>query len=152
MDEQVLFQCNTIKSLLINNEQKPCESITITTSSLKLDDFPAIPFDKITLHAINKDTQTGECFLYCHITGFVKLGSDEDAEFEEVKVIFQNDLELENVFEAMNKGAELVPYVEDTNESDEDEWIYNEEEVRKNTHLHERDEDTDDTSKKTKSK
>ncbi len=46
----------------------------------------------------------------------------------------------------MNKGAELVPYVEESDmmntNTDNDEWIYNREEVRKNIHLHERDDDS----------
>ncbi len=159
---------------------------------------PPIPFDKISMHAINNnsalldDDDDGEehgdadngngselllPYIYCHISNFVKLAiapptdsassdnddddddndNDDGDSFEELAITFATQLsehEIAQVFDAMNKGAELVPHVEELDEmmqmmmdgenggvAGDDEWIFNRDEVRKNVHLHERDDD-----------
>ncbi len=157
---------------------------------------PPIPFDKISMHAINNnsalldddDEEHGADngneselllpYIYCHISNFVKLAiapptdsassdndddddddNDDGDSFEELVITFATQLsehEIAQVFDAMNKGAELVPHDEEFYEmmqiimngesgggdvANDDGWIFNRDEVRKNVHLHERDDD-----------
>ena len=219
LEETLLYQSKHIKSFSFNNEPErtTCQEFRITTRAIHLitmdhtgassqinSTIPPIPFDKISMHAVNTPTDNDDDddnvdddgnasqqrqllpYVYCHISDFVKLAQntknqhmtddddgeeeendDDDDSFEELVITFAHPLseeEIEQVFEAMNKGAELVPYVEESDmmnmmqslssssdsthvshtntNNDNDEWIYNREEVRKNIHLHERDDDS----------
>ncbi len=218
-EETTLYESANIQSFSFNNEPpRSCPLFRITTKALHLLQYkqlvgdshtnasstiatshggaiefivPPIPFDKISMHAINNnsalldddDEEHGADngngselllpYIYCHISNFVKLAiapptdsasSDKDEDddngdddsCEELIITFATQLsehEIAQVFDAMNKGAELVPHVEELEEmmqmmmdgesggdvANDNGWIFNRDEVRKNVHLHERD-------------
>jgi hypothetical protein len=94
-----------------------------------------VSFVDIVMHAIEKtETNTN---LYC------QLDTDEDQDVSEMRVLADQN-EIQNIFKSFSEIALLNPCPNDGEEGGNDDFIFDCEEVRKNSLLHARDDEDED--------